>query len=51
LVGAVEAKPEGYTLSSVADQSKRYMQQPHFAMLEVDKSNIEAEIGRPLTLV
>jgi type I restriction enzyme R subunit len=28
LVGAVEAKPEGYTLSSVADQSKRYMQQP-----------------------
>ena len=28
LIGAVEAKPEGYTLSSVADQSKRYMQQP-----------------------
>lgn len=28
LVGAVEAKPEGYTLSSVADQSKRYMKQP-----------------------
>lgn len=28
LVGAVEAKPEGYTLSSVADQSKRYMQHP-----------------------
>jgi type I restriction enzyme R subunit len=28
LIGAVEAKPEGYTLSSVADQSKRYMLQP-----------------------
>lgn len=28
LIGAVEAKPEGFTLSSVADQSKRYMQHP-----------------------